>query len=104
MGACLNGIVCICSAREETPLCGVFAAWAPRGWGFPVGLPHGLHFGCCIYSHHTTPGLEVEQHYCIHRIGIISLRFTHSPSLSVDKVCVPSHNTKKNRPWWPEHK
>ncbi len=27
-----------------------------------------------------TPGLEVEQHYCIHRIGI-SHRFTHCMSV-----------------------
>jgi hypothetical protein len=71
MGACLDGIVCICSAREETHPCGVFAAWAPREWVF---------FTVCILavvSICTTPGLEVEQHYCIHRISI-SLRFTQS--------------------------
>jgi len=69
VGACLNGIVCIRSAREETHSCGVFAAWAPRERVFLT---------VCIsvvVSIYTTPSLEVEQHYCIHRIGI-SLRFT----------------------------
>lgn len=49
MGACLNSMVCIRSAREEGPFVRRFAAWAPREWSFC----YGLHFGCCIYMHHT---------------------------------------------------
>lgn len=71
MGACLNGMVCICSAREETHSCGVFAAGAPREWAILTACILVVVFIC------TSPGLEVEQHYCIHRIGI-SLRFTLS--------------------------
>ena len=90
MGACLDGILlCIRSAREETHSCGVFSAWAPRASGHDGPSSMVFIFGFCIYTH--TPGLEAEQHYCIHRT-CISPRFIQSvcrqslrPRLTIQK-------------------
>jgi len=90
MGACLNGIVCIRSAREETHSCGVFCSLIAAR----VGFRHGLHFGFCIYIHHTRFGSGTALLYTSDR----HLTQIH-PVLSVDsdKACVPSHNLKKSR-------
>ena len=64
-----------------------------------VSFPHGLHFGCCIYLHHTRFGSGTALLYTSDR----HLTQIHAMCLFVDKECVPSHNTN-NRPYWPEHK
>lgn len=59
-----------------------------------VGFPHGLHFGCCIYLHHTRFGSGTPLLYT--STSDRHLTHIHPVCLSVDKACVPSHNTKKH--------
>lgn len=65
-----------------------FAAWAPREpeWAFLMVCILAV-VSICI-----APGLEVEQHYCIHWIGISQI---HSVYLFIYKAYVRSRNTKK---------
>jgi hypothetical protein len=94
MGACLNGMVCIRSAREETHPCGVLEACVPREW---AGFPHGLHFWL-LYLYPPHPVWKWNS--IIVYIGSASHSDSLHPVCLFDKACVPSQFKKTDRSGW----